>query len=48
MQRASIERLLASLKTKAVFLPYLFEAASTKQGTELLAAAFRRTTMLGR
>lgn len=48
VQLASIARLFSSLKTKAVFLPFLFDTASTKEGTERLAAAFRGKTMAGR
>lgn len=48
VQRDSLKRLLTSLKEQAVLLPFLFEDASTRRGTELLAQVLSGPNVAGR
>jgi anion-transporting ArsA/GET3 family ATPase len=48
VQRDSLHRLFASLKTRAFLLPHLFDEASTKEGTRKLAAVLAAPQVAGR
>jgi hypothetical protein len=48
VQRESMKRLLGTLKERVVLLPFLFDEASTRVGTEILAEVLGSRTIAGR